>query len=478
MLIRLLVVVDTTALRNRLVSVLEPIDASISAAPSRGNFWDHVAGESADLLIVTRKALPDPMIESVESIRHLPHQPDVVVLWDEEDHEERAKLLVAGCVAALDVALSDELLRETIESLVERRRETSQAQLQQEMAEPRYRLSDFESSNPRMTSFLRMVRRVVEPDSSLLILGETGVGKERLARAIHAESPRHSEPFLPINCAAFPETLLEGELFGYEEGAFTGATGNRRGYFEMAHGGTIFLDEIGELPRHLQVKLLRVLQERTIQPLGSEKTIDIDVRVMAATNRDLEEEIKARRFRRDLYYRLSVVTLEIPPLREHPEDIPPLLLRVLEEYRSRLGRSVTEISEEAMNLLCQYSWPGNIRELSNVIERAIILCDGNTITSQELPTGIKGMDAPGSSAGLELVTGNAGAPELFDLPWNQVKSRILGQYAQAYLTHQLQVCRGRVGEVAQRTGVPPRTLYALMRRYGLDKKHYRNPSSP
>jgi transcriptional regulator with PAS, ATPase and Fis domain len=215
------------------------------------------------------------------------------------------------------------------------------------------------------------------------------VGKERLARAIHAESRRSKGPFVAVNCAALSESLLESEPFGHEEGAFTGATRSHRGCFEIAHKGVIFLDEIGELPNHLQVKLLRALQDREITRVGSEQSFQVDVRMMAATNRDPREEVKTKRLREDLYYRLNVVTLTIPPLRQRSEDIPDIVASYLPWLRPRVGRDVTSIAPEALEALAHYSWPGNVRELINVIERAMLLCEGEQIRLADLPDTIR-----------------------------------------------------------------------------------------
>ncbi len=306
-----------------------------------------------------------------------------------------------------------------------------------------------------------------------LIQGETGVGKERLARAIHTASPRASGPFVPVILSAFPESLVEGELFGYERGAFTGAMNARRGCFEMAHGGTIFLDEIGELPQHLQVKLLRVLQERVIQRLGSEESIRVNVRVMAATNRDLQDEAKAESFRRDLYYRLSVVTLDVPPLRQHPEDIPKLADRYLQDFRVRLNNNVASFSEESMGALARYSWPGNIRELINVVERSVLLCEGDQVTLDDLPRTI--VPSPRHS-------GNAKSQNALDIlfdgdwhtrPWKDVRDAVVGACEQTYFVRQLGKAKGNVDETARRAQINPRSLYDLMKRHGLKKEGFK-----
>ena len=273
--------------------------------------------------------------------------------------------------------------------------------------------------------------------------------------------------------SAFPETLLEGELFGYEKGAFTGAVGARRGCFELAHGGTIFLDEIGELPQQLQVKLLRVLQDRTIQRLGSEEPMHVNVRVMAATNRNLHDETKTDRFRRDLYYRLSVVTLDVPPLRQHPEDIPKLAERYLADFRVRLNSNVSSISEEAMQALVRYPWPGNIRELINVVERSVLLCESDQITLDDLPRTIvpapRHVNDAQSSSALDV---------LFDgdwrsRPWKDVRNAVVSSCEQAYFVDQLDKTHGNVDETARRSGINPRSLYDLMKRHGLRKEDFK-----
>lgn len=472
MLLRLLFMADSELLRTRLSAIVETMDDVESAeAQVHGNFWDQVGEVPADLIVVSRSLLAEPVADTVASIRALSDVPDVVVLWETENPIERAKLLSAGCNAILQENLPDELMRDVLVSLSARRLERSQDRMQVELTDCEYSLTDFDSASPGMRNLVRMARRVAQPNSSVLILGETGVGKERLARSIHLASPRRRAPFIPINCAAFPEALLEGELFGYVEGAFTGAASDRRGYFELAHGGTLFLDEIGELPVHLQVKLLRVLQERTVQPLGSEKEMAIDVRIIAATNRDLEEEIRQKRFRQDLYYRLGVVTLDIPPLREHPEDIPQLLERYLDEYCARLSRNVRTISPEAMDALCRYDWPGNIRELMNVIERAVILCEGDTLTLREVPSGIGTTDSPTSE--ITTMPVEESDATLLAENWCDLRDRTLQSLERRYLSALLRDSRGCINSAAEYSGIKPRTLYQMMRRHGFDKRDFK-----
>ena len=224
-----------------------------------------------------------------------------------------------------------------------------------------------------LTAVLDNVRRVAATDATVLIMGETGTGKELIARAVHSSSQRKDKPLIKINCAALPAGLVESELFGHEKGAFTGAIARRVGRFELAHGGTIFLDEIGELPADAQAKLLRVLQEREFDRVGGSAPIKVDVRVLAATNRDLLRAVREKAFREDLYYRLNVFPLQLPPLRDRKEDIPPLALFLVNKFAARIGKRIEGISKETMGRLLRYPWPGNVRELENVLERAVIL---------------------------------------------------------------------------------------------------------
>jgi transcriptional regulator with PAS, ATPase and Fis domain len=302
-------------------------------------------------------------------------------------------------------------------------------------------------------------------------LGETGVGKEHLAKIIHYEgSPRAQGPFVAVNCGALPENLLESELFGHEKGAFTGAIRSRRGAFEMAHGGTIFLDEIGELPPHMQVKLLRVLQEYEVSPVGSEKSMWVDVRVIAATNRDIEQSIEEGTFRQDLYYRLSVFTLSVPPLRERQEDISHLAKRYLADLAGKLNKEVNGITEDALQALMQYTWPGNVRELINVIERAVILCQGDTITSRDLPENIC---APTPDRGLPESLARIITSEWQNKTLPQIRENLLEMVERSYFQLVLTETRGRVGAAAERAGIHPRGFFNKMRKYGLRKEDFK-----
>ncbi len=478
MLSRILLALDDPALVRRLRRALVLPDVLVEVLNPRAEIAPELARHSGDLLLVSRSLLPEPATTAIATLRALPEAPDVVVLTRAEDGEDRARLLAAGAQSVLIAQLSPPTLREVLTSILARR-EQLEARGERSLGLTPH-LSDFITSSPAMQAFMGLVHRVVASDTSLLILGETGVGKEHLARAIHAESPRASGPFVSVNCGALTETLLESELFGHEEGAFTGATRARRGCFEMAHRGTLFLDEIGELPAHLQSKLLHVLQRREIQRLGSESKVAIDVRVVAATNRDIGEEVRARRFRNDLYYRLSVVTLSIPPLRERREDIGALAEAYVEYYRQHIRRDVRRVAPDAVEAMARYPWPGNVRELVNIIERAMLLANGDEITLADLPESLRA-PAPGEADVVtKVVTPHwAGASSKWtEASLEEVRRRALEAIERAYLEALLSQTGGRIGLTASRAGIRPRSLFEKMRRYGLKKEDFRPQPTP
>jgi transcriptional regulator with PAS, ATPase and Fis domain len=253
--------------------------------------------------------------------------------------------------------------------------------------------------SPAIQNVFKTIEKVSQTDSTVLITGESGVGKELIARAIHESSPRANKPMVVVNCGAIPSELLEAELFGHVKGAFTGASQNRLGRFEVAHGGTLFLDEVGELPLHLQVKLLRVIQTRQFEAIGSSKTIEVDVRIIAATNRDLEQAIQSKEFREDLYYRLNVIPVKVPSLRERKTDIPMLVTHFVQQFNSLTGHTVEQPSGQILDALMAYDWPGNVRELENLMERLVILKGQGTVDLGDLPHRIFQKYAEGRPAG-------------------------------------------------------------------------------
>lgn len=311
-----------------------------------------------------------------------------------------------------------------------------------------------------LSAVLNHVLIVAPTDTSVLLLGESGTGKERIADAIHIHSLRKSKPLIKVNCAALPVNLVESELFGHERGAFTGATDKRIGKFEQAEGGTIFLDEIGEMPLDLQVKLLRVLQEKEIERIGGRVAFKVDVRIIAATNRNLEKEVAEGRFRMDLYYRLNVFPLLIPPLRERKEDIPLLAQHFIEIYARKTGKRVIGLSDKVLESLLQYSWPGNIRELEHFIERSILLTNTNVIQNVIMPT-----DTPQEEGLLK----------------NQQVIKSMEEMEREHILMVLEKCHGKVfgpGGAAELLRVPVSTLNSRMKKLGIEKEHIFSLNKP
>ena len=328
-------------------------------------------------------------IELVQKMGHMESSPVTIVMTGYGSIEMAVKAIKAGAFDFLQKPFSVEVLSATIGSAFRVKLLRDENVGLRRTIKGRLGISNLVCASEAMKKVLGLVERVAATDSTVLILGESGTGKELLAQTIHYHSDRRGKCLLPVNCGAIPEALIESELFGHEKGAFTGAITTRPGRFELASGGTIFLDEIGDLSLPLQVKLLRVLQERTFQRVGGTKILKANVRVVAATNQDLEALVATKRFREDLYYRLNVVPIIVPPLRQRPEDIPLLIDHFIRRFNEWRGSGLSEISSEAMELLCQYQWPGNVRELSNIIERIAILKRHGIIQSDDLPEKIR-----------------------------------------------------------------------------------------
>jgi DNA-binding NtrC family response regulator len=324
-----------------------------------------------------------------------------------------------------------------------------------------------------MMDVYRLTRQVARSRASVLLLGETGTGKELIAHAIHEQSQRRNRPFVRVNCGALSESLLESELFGHVRGAFTGAIDNRTGRFEAAHTGTIFLDEINSTTPHLQVKLLRALQEREFERVGDTQTIRVDTRVIAASNRDLLAEVAAGRFREDLYYRLNVVPIELPPLRDRREDIAELVAHFLDQYNEQNDRYVAHLDPRALAALEQYHWPGNVRELQNYVERAVVMAPGDELTCDLLPTVVTTGRQPRSLGAKldfhelaeELVyvgLGDAGGEA------DDIHSRIVDRVEREVIAQVLNECEGVQIKAASRLGINRNTLHKKLKQYGLD----------
>jgi DNA-binding NtrC family response regulator len=463
------VLIESPSLAERVERVLRQPDVIASVTSGGEDLWACLSPDACDLVVATREVLPEPYSAAVATVRALPDAPELVVLAEEGDAEFRAALQAAGVFAVVPRELSEESLRKAMNTLIRRRREALLRRFRtapDPEAQPVFR----ESRSEAMRELLGLADRVAGSDSSLLVLGPTGVGKEWLARRIHSQGPRAEGPFVAVNCGALPSELVESELFGHTEGAFTGATRGRRGQFELAHRGTLFLDEIAEMPVQAQVKLLRAIQDREIRRLGSEQSIEVDTRIIAATNRSPERAIREGSLRQDLYYRLSVVSLTVPGLRERTADIPHLADQLLDQLRAKVHRpDVRRISATARAALQGYSWPGNVRELINVLERALLLCRGTEITPEDLPASVTG-----GAAVHEIIPD---WEDLLDAPLPEARDTLLERFEREYLARLLQETGGSIGAVARRAGIDERTLYNKMRRYGLRKEAFRTGSS-
>jgi two-component system response regulator AtoC len=350
-----------------------------------------------------------------------------------------------------------EELRLTVARAIERRRLVAEQKTVPSEGKAT-QLQDIVGKSAVMLDVYKLVARVAGSTATVLVEGESGTGKELVARSIHTHSPRAHAPFLPVNCTALTESLLESELFGHARGAFTGAVGSKRGLFEAAHGGTLFLDEIGDMGPKMQAQLLRTLQDGEVRPVGGSESIRVDVRLVCATNKDLEDEVKAGRFREDLYFRINVVTVHLPALRERREDIPSLVAHFLNKTARRERRETAAMSHEALRLLTSYAWPGNVRELENAIERAVAVAKGNVVLPSDLPPEVGGSAAVGVPGGVSVADGGI----IADRP-------TLGELERRYIQLVLSECSGNKKKAAEKLGIDRRTLYRALERGGEDE---------
>jgi DNA-binding NtrC family response regulator len=348
---------------------------------------------------------------------------------------------------------SNDALRLVVERAVARRRLVEENRRLRGSLSPQVGLDKIVGKSPAMVGVFQLVKKAARAEANILIQGESGTGKELIARAIHANSPRAAEVFVPVDCAALPENLLESELFGHERGAFTGAERSKPGMFEVADRGTLFLDEVGELPLALQAKLLRALQEREIRRVGGTKQVPVDVRLVSATNRDLAESVRKREFREDLFYRVNVIAIALPALRERAGDVPLLAYHFLGRYGRNRERPLEAIDPAALAVLEGYAWPGNVRELQNVIERACALADGPTLGVRDLPEHVRGRGR------------SAAAPPEKDLPLREAREAWLRTFTQEYLADLLQRHGGNISQAARIAGVDRKTLHRLLAKY-------------
>jgi DNA-binding NtrC family response regulator len=398
------------------------------------------------------------LIEEVQQ-RRLPLT--VVVTTGHGSIEQAVQAMRLGAYDFLTKPIDIEHLRLVVQrALNERTLQDEVAQLREQLKNS-YSFHNILSKNARMHAVFELIKNVADLPTTVLIEGETGTGKEQVARAIHQASHNREGPLIAVNCAALPENLLESELFGHEKGSFTSAVAQRRGRFELANGGTIFLDEVGDVPPAMQAKLLRVLQERCFERVGGTETIQVDVRVIAATNRSLLRLVKQGSFREDLYYRLNVIKIDLPPLRDRPEDIP-VLARHFMEKNARPGEQPKHVTPEAMEVLLSYHWPGNIRELENAVERACVTSRDNLIIPENLPPELSVPYTPKQPLHIDL-----------NKPLPDVLRESIAHIEQQYIRKALKKTRGNVGRCARLCGLSRRSMSSKIAEYKIDKATFK-----
>ncbi len=445
---KILVVDDDCNLLKLLKMRLESANYEIATVLHGEDATAAVKSRAFDLSILDLHLGNQNGISLMKELRsHLPQMP-VIILTAHGTIESAVEAVQQGAFNYLTKPFNFRDLLAQIEKALGNRLLTADTKQRKGLLEERYAFANIVARSEKMRKVLDCVFRIAKTNSTVYIYGESGTGKELIAMAIHLASERRGKPFLALNCAALPEPLLESELFGHEKGAFTGAIRSTRGVFTQAHRGTIFLDEIGDMPLGIQAKLLRVLQERHFTPLGSEKLVEVDVRAIVATNKDLEEEVKQGLFRGDLFYRIHVIPIYLPPLRERKEDIPALVEHFLKRFNVQLKREIKGLTPEAMQRLLFYEWPGNVRELENTIEFAMAMTQGNII-SEEFIFPARITEHQGASSSLTAAR---------------------GAFERSYLLNILQLCKGHVSEAAKLAGRNRTDFYSLL------KKHCINPA--
>jgi len=382
---RILVVDDEPVQRELVSGFLNKQGFDVSAADSAERALELFRQEAFDLVLTDQKMANMSGLELLQAVHAINPETPVILITAFGTIEAAVAALKQGAIDYLTKPLNLEELLHRIRLVSERYRIISENRELRAALQERHRIEGIIGESGPMLEVLSLVRRVAPSEATVLIRGESGTGKELIAKAIHFGSPRARGPLVKVNCAALPEALLESELFGHEKGAFTGALTSRQGRFELANGGTIFLDEIGDLPLHLQAKLLRVLQEREYERVGSSRSVKVNVRILAASHRPLEALIKAGQLREDLYYRLNVVTILIPPLRERRTDLVLLIEHFLRRFAEKNGKTIRGLTPEAREILLRYDYPGNVRELENIVERAVVLTRDDVIGSGDLP---------------------------------------------------------------------------------------------
>jgi two-component system NtrC family response regulator len=445
---KILIAEDEETQRHLLDGFLKREGFSVEAVANGRDALQRLKGDLFEVALLDYKMPELDGLQTLREIRRNHPELPVVMMTAYGTVETAVLSMKEGAIDYLTKPIDlDELLL-ILQKVIERTHLIRENSALKARLRERYTFEKIIYGSPKMEEVMGLVARVAPSQATVLIRGESGTGKELIANAIHYGSPRSGKPFVKVNCSALPETLLESELFGHEKGAFTGAAQRRIGRFEEADGGSIFLDEIGDLAPGTQIKLLRVLQEKEYQRLGSNTTLKTDVRVITATHRDLEEGMKENRFREDLYYRLNVIAVRLPPLRERREDIPLLIDYFLKKYSKQNQKSISDISRETRALLLHYSYPGNVRELENIIERAVILSRGDLVTTQDLPFHLK-----------------EGRPEIQKAA--KTLPEFLDEVEREWIVKALQQSQGVQTKAAENLGISERVLRYKIKKYGI-----------
>jgi two-component system response regulator HydG len=442
----LLVADDDPGLRESLERTLTREGYHVVLASDGRAALERVQAGGVDLIVTDLKMPGLTGLELLRAAKAIMPDVDVILLTAFGTVEEAVQAMKDGAYDFLTKPFRREQLIKLIDKALERRDLIEQNRALKKQLEDLRAKGQMIGASPSWRRMLTLVEQTADSSATILIQGESGTGKELVARTIHERSARRHGPFIAVNCAALPETLLESELFGYEKGAFTGAAGRKEGRFELAHGGTLFLDEVGDLSLVTQPKILRVLQEGEFERLGGTRTLQVDVRIVAATNQDVAEMVKEKRFREDLYYRLNVITIRVPPLRERPEDIRVLAQHYLRVYAAKNGRKLEGFTGEAIDRLEAYAWPGNVRELENLIERSVLLARKDRIDAEDLPEEVMGVKRPPRDAILELI----------GTPLADIERRLLDET--------LRITGGNKTQAAKLLGIDVRTVARKLER--------------
>jgi two-component system NtrC family response regulator/two-component system response regulator HydG len=449
---RILVVDDEPNARAGLRTILGEEGYVVSEASDGLEALEKLRGESFDVVLSDIRM---PRMDGVTLVRSAREEgiPSLFVMMTAfASIEVAVDAMRAGAENFLIKPLEPNTVLVVLDKVLEKQRLTRDAEQLKDRVRQRYRFESIIGDGPQLQAVFEVVKRAAPTKATVLLLGESGTGKELVAQAIHMESTRKDRPFIKVSCAALSESLLESELFGHERGSFTGAVGRREGRFELADGGTLFLDEIGEIPASVQVKLLRALQQREFERVGGTETLKVDVRVVAATNRDLAAEVAAGRFREDLYYRLNVVAVTLPPLRSRKGDIPALVSHFIQKFDEAYAKSVRGLLPGTLNALLRHDWPGNVRELENVIERAVVLSTGPLLTLEELPPALSG-PGPGVMR-----------------PGGLIPGATIRELEREAILRTLEVVDGSTTRAAAMLGISPRKIQYRIKEYAEDDR--------